>query len=323
MHVRASGGTAPYSGTGDFIVNGGRSVFTVTDAHGCSTSQAIVISNGTGDQPGKPLSILGEAADATGLCGGGDFSYSVAAVVNATSYTWMPPAACTIKSVSKDGTQITLGVPPNFTTGTLSVTANNFCGSSTPQTKALTNLPGRPGVISGPVSVSALQSGLIYKVPAVPGLTYDWGVPPGAKIMSGQNTPAIKVNWGTVAGNVNVKAVNSCGSSLNSILSVTVTSLAATQQNIPLDPYLMPLNIVVSPNPTKDIAQLLFTSEAAIKYTVTLTDNNGKLLMHKTGITVSGENVVSMDVHNYANGIFVVKLIASTGEIKRTKFLKQ
>jgi hypothetical protein len=76
------------------------------------------------------VSILGEAADATGLCGGGDFNYSVAAVKNASSYTWTPPMGCSVKSISPDSTSITLKAPANFSTGILSVTANNLCGSS-------------------------------------------------------------------------------------------------------------------------------------------------------------------------------------------------
>jgi hypothetical protein len=73
--------------------------------------QSITVANGLGVAPDKPVSILGAAADSAGLCGGGDFTYSIAAVAGATSYTWNTPAGTSIKSVSGGGTQIVLKCP--------------------------------------------------------------------------------------------------------------------------------------------------------------------------------------------------------------------
>jgi beta-glucanase (GH16 family) len=57
-------------------------------------------------------------------------------------------------------------------------------------------------------------SGEAYYVPAVVNATdYQWTVPAGATIVSGQNTPSIVVNWGSIssAGNVTVNVVRPCG----------------------------------------------------------------------------------------------------------------
>jgi hypothetical protein len=225
VHVSASGGTRPYDGTGNFVVSYGKQTFTVTDAHGCLDSESIYVNNGTGVPPAKPGAISGVLADATGVCGGGNFTYSISPVVNATSYTWLPPAHCSINSISIDGTQIVLTVPPNFTADSLLVTADNDCGSSVPQKKYITTLPAKPGTISGPTIVAPLQTSVTYSVSEVGSLTYVWTVPPGATITSGQNTSAITVNWGNSPGNVTVKAMNNCGGSVaNSFLNVTILS---------------------------------------------------------------------------------------------------
>jgi hypothetical protein len=321
VHVSAAGGTAPYNGTGDFTVSSGKQTFTVTDAHGCSSTQSVIVNNGSGIAPGRPVSIVGAMADATGLCGGGYFNYGIDPVATASSYTWKPPTGCSISAVSIDGTQIVLQVPAGFTADTLSVTANNTCGISTAQVKALSAIPGKPGAISGPSTVMPLQTGLVYSVPSVTGLTYTWATPPGAKITAGQNTSSVTVNWGTVSGNINVKAGNACGISSNSVMAVTVASQAALQQTKQL---VSPEDegISVFPNPANIITYVSFTSAVADKYTISLTDMSGKLLVHKDGIAVKGKNTVSIDLRNYANGTYIVTYITK-GKRKRLKLLKE
>lgn len=52
----------------------------------------------------------------------------------------------------------------------------------------------------------------IYKVTDFPsGSTFNWTVPEGATIVSGQGTDQISVNWGTTGGLVNVEVVYPCG----------------------------------------------------------------------------------------------------------------
>ena len=86
VHVTATGGTLPYIGTGDMAgISTGTATFTVTDANGCTDTRSTYVNNGVNVAPGKPGTISSPDADATGLCAGGDFSYSIAAVSTATS----------------------------------------------------------------------------------------------------------------------------------------------------------------------------------------------------------------------------------------------
>jgi hypothetical protein len=173
LYVAATGGTAPYAGTGTFVVSSGFRQYTVTDAHGCSDESGLTVPNGTLTVPARPLSITGATADGTGLCGGGDFSYFVSPVSGATSYTWMSPSGCSVSNANSDGSSVILNAPSNFGGGTLSVYATNVCGNSNyPATKSLYAIPGKPGAISGPASVSTNQTGLKFSVPSFAGVTY-------------------------------------------------------------------------------------------------------------------------------------------------------
>ncbi len=68
--------------------------------------------------------------------------------------------------------------------------------------------------ILGNQQLFAQAAGEAYYIPSVPDATdYQWSVPTGATIVSGQNTSSIVVNWGAVssAGNVTLKVVRPCG----------------------------------------------------------------------------------------------------------------
>ncbi|MEI6767196.1 MAG: hypothetical protein WCM76_16320 [Bacteroidota bacterium] len=72
-----------------------------------------------------------------------------------------------------------------------------------------------PGPITGQSGVCPNQTGITYSIPPVPGATtYNWTVPSGASIVSGQGTTAISVNFGNAFGDVCVSAGNSCGNSI-------------------------------------------------------------------------------------------------------------
>src|SRR5207247_8586458 len=65
--VSASGGTAPYSGTGTISKAAGSYSFTVTDAHGCSASANATVSQPTQ----RVVSALAPAAGSFGAYGSG------------------------------------------------------------------------------------------------------------------------------------------------------------------------------------------------------------------------------------------------------------
>ncbi len=180
--------------------------------------------------PGAPT-IPGGITGLTTVCSGqvGE-EYSIAAVANATVYTWTVPAGATITAgQGNDTISVTFG----SSSGNITVTAGNSCGTSLASSKAITVDPnpqvGPMGVITGPSAVCANQTNLIYSTTTVSGATtYSWTVPTGAAITAGQGTATVTVTFGTNAGNVCVDAKNSCSSNAAICTAVTIASTAPT-----------------------------------------------------------------------------------------------
>jgi len=64
--------------------------------------------------------------------------------------------------------------------------------------------------IEGDTAIAMNQSGLTYSVQDNQAWTYNWTVPEGAEIISGQGTAAIDVNWGCNEGDVVCTLTNTC-----------------------------------------------------------------------------------------------------------------
>jgi uncharacterized repeat protein (TIGR02543 family) len=171
--------------------------------------------------PSTPGSISGST---TVCAGGGSQSYSISSVSGATSYTWTKPSGWTGSST---GTSITLTPSSSAVSGTVTVKANNDCGSSSTRSLSVTvnSVPSIPGNISGTQTVCAGGGSQSYSISSVSGATsYTWTLPSG---WSGSSTGiSISATPGSSAqsGYIRVKANNSCGSSSERTFSVTVNS---------------------------------------------------------------------------------------------------
>ena len=184
----------------------------------CGISSARSLSVTVGSEPEQPGSITGESS----VCEGSYQTYSIAAVSDANSYTWTLPEGWNGTSTT---TSITTTV--GASSGNISVTANNSCGSGTASTLAVatTELPAQPGAITGSASLCA-GSVLSYSIAAVAGASsYTWTLPSG---WTGTSTStSITVTAGTSDGNISVTANNGCGSGTARTLGVSVSTTPA------------------------------------------------------------------------------------------------
>lgn len=232
-----SGGGTIVSGQGsasidiDWTTTGGPYTIAVTPENACGTGTSGTL-NVTVDGPPDigTTTISGNNAP----CPGSE-TYTIAAVTNATGYTWTLSGGGAIT-----GGQGTTSVTVNWTTSggpyTLSVTADNACGSSSAATYSVTVQPGPPavpGAISGETSVCAGTTAEVYTIGTVTNATgYTWTVSSGGTVTSGQGTTTATIDWsGAAPGNytVSVTADNPCGSSTASTINVTVTPGAPNQ----------------------------------------------------------------------------------------------
>lgn len=94
------------------------------------------------------------------------------------------------------------------------------------------NLITLPYSITGDTMVAFSASNETYSVPAANGSTYNWIVPTGATIASGQGTNSITVNFGAVSGAIQVIETTSGTCILDTVslhVNVGSTGIAATQ----------------------------------------------------------------------------------------------
>ncbi|HTA27570.1 MAG TPA: glycine-rich protein, partial [Bacteroidia bacterium] len=101
-----------------------------------------------------------------------------------------------------------------------------YLGSWYPLSCVCAGVPATPGAItpSNP-SPAVNATGITYTIAAIAGATtYNWKVPPGATITSGQGTTSITVNWGINSGTITVAASNNCGTSGTQSLSVVLVN---------------------------------------------------------------------------------------------------
>lgn len=209
-------GTPTTAGTYSYTVTTSGNSCTVATATG-----TITVSPGAPSVPGAITGTAIVCASTSGLV------YTIAAVTNATSYTWTVPAGWTITS-GQGTTSITVTSGVTGQNGNITVTAGNSCGTSATASSIAVSviaLPSQPGAISPTTSNVCQGSTLMYMVmpPPPSGVTYTWSGPAGSTILSGQGTNVISIRFGNTSGNLTVTPSNACGNGPSQTLAISVT----------------------------------------------------------------------------------------------------
>ena len=170
--------------------------------------------------PATPGPIVGNQI----VCIGDTVQYLITEVIGAESYSWTVPDTANL--LSGQNTPL-ITYRWNNSSGNIQVQAANNCGTTIASTLPVTvNLPPSAlDPISGP---NVLCSGTIAtfstSASAIPA-TFNWIVPTGVTINSGQGTNSINVTWGATAGDVTTFAINDCGETPVILKSVSVNTI--------------------------------------------------------------------------------------------------
>jgi hypothetical protein len=145
-------------------------------------------------------------------------------ISNAAGQFVSPVTIGTIAGTSGD--TITATIPPSYSGNTykLRVVSSNPTRTSTQILNApgIRPLPLAPGEISGVTSLCANDSTKWFSVLPLSGISgYSWQVPQGTQILSNPDSNAIRIRFGNTAGNLTVKAINSCGSGPGSSINLS------------------------------------------------------------------------------------------------------
>jgi hypothetical protein len=277
---------------------------TVSAVNACGNSPLRTRSTAL-NMPATPGVIAGPA---NGICQASGVVYTIASVPTASSYSWAVPAGATI--VSGQGTNtITVDFGLSFSSGAITVSSVNNCGTSSARSISVTGIPARPGTISGLVSPACGGQSYTYGVATVSGASsYVWTVTPGGSvtfpspmIVNGKDAQITWAAGAPASQGVTVRAANTCGSSTTRSAGVTVNSC----------PRLSAAEVQqwnMYPNPATDRLNISLSVAQDMDYIITIVDAAGRIVMRQQLQAISGTNSFEMNVSELSSGLYSVLL---------------
>jgi hypothetical protein len=264
----------------------------VSSVSACGTSANLkYFVNSIG--PRRPGPISGTTF---GICGDNNvIEYNIQPVNNATSYLWTTSVPGAV--VDNQGTKAIITFP-FFKTGSVTVTALGACPVSG-RSLAVSSRTVGPDSIRGPKLVCA-GTDQIFNVDAVEGATqYEWTVPEGSIINSGNGSQTINVTVGEVGGVVTVRASSECDPGDLVSKDVEVEECAPPT-----------CDVSVFPNPTSGLFNVNFCATLDGVYNIYVTDViTGQILYHISGNYQAGENLIGADISNLGDGYYALYLV--------------
>ncbi len=214
-------------------------------------------------------------------------TYSIPENTSIASFSWTLPIG--VENVNGQGTNtINFRYPAGFTTGSISVTATNFCGTSSARTLSIGRLsPGTPSNMDVINTQVCPNREYTYSLASIPGNATSllWTVPSVGTLVSGQGTRSITVSYpiGVVDGFVTVKALSNCNSSGIRSLIIKLAPCPAT----PFPEYTKGLmnttpssiDVKVFPNPTASSFKLQVIDNVSMsRINIKVLDVQGRLI---------------------------------------------
>jgi hypothetical protein len=264
-----------------------------------------------------PNSISGITGSANGVCGSNKY-YSVPSQSGIT-FTWSIPPGASI--LSGQGTrQIYVSFSSLFSTGDITVTASSACGTSVTAFKTISGAPSSPSSITGPTSICFNAQNVSYSCTSVSGSTsYQWTIPAGATIVSGQGTQNLILNYNGLAGTsspLRVRSVNPCGQSNNRTVNIGFLTCPRLENTATSD-------FIIYPNPTSDECTIGFNSEVEHKTELQILNPEGQLVMTPIILSGSGPQQYNVSTTSLADGVYFVLMKSSDGSMKTQKIIVQ
>jgi gliding motility-associated-like protein len=185
----------------------------------CESNKETIIVTQSGIVPTRPI-LDGLRSP----CVNTNNTYSITPAANVTQYNWTITGG-----ILASPTTITPSVSATWTgigAGKICVAAQNSCGASESACLdiAINSVP--PALpITGEQSICPNTTKTYSVTPNPNVVTYQWVVPSGANIISGQGTSSISINWGSsTGGQITMTPSNACGSGQSSNLSVSINT---------------------------------------------------------------------------------------------------
>lgn len=281
--------------------NGGNISVVYTNACGEVSpvrSKTIIIGS-----PSTPASIAGVT---NGICGQ-TVSYSCPPQAGVTAFNWALPAGATGSSTSNS---IFVTFPASgFTTGQLSVSATNACGSSLLRSITVKGAPNTPGTIAPTPSAWCNNDPSISFSSDISGVSgsylLNWNIIPASAsvIVSGQGTNNLLTDWNTGNATVSLTASNSCGNATRNY-SAFVSCRTAGTGAIESTDY----DLELFPNPASDLIKMKLNDAGVTSATVEIRDMTGRLALSNV-VAFADVREFVVDINNLFSGTYLVQVV--------------
>ncbi len=149
------------------------------------------------------------------------------------------------------------------------------------------------------------QNGVVYSVTNNSGSTYNWTVPAGASIVSGQGTNSITVNFGSSSGDVIVTETNAGGCKIGPMslfVNVGITSVSNIENNSAKVYYNSISKSIIINNPSQEKI------------------NSIKVFSIDGRLVLSNTNAFEIFVNSLNSGVYIVEIVVGGGgEVRRSR----
>lgn len=282
-------------GTTSITVNFGATPGNVSVAaqDSCGISPPVLLLISLTNPPNAPGGMNGPS----GVCANsGPVTFLIPSVTGATSYTWTVPAGATI--ISGQGTNV-LVVDFGTTSGEVSVTADNACGSSAPVSMTVEVFPPTTVALDIPTDTLCLNSGPY----TLSGGTPADGEYSGPGVADGVFDPEAA---GLGVHAITLTYTDEFGCTFSATDQIVVDACSGIFETEKLAP------LAVSPNPTTGLVQI--GHEEWQEWEVGVYDRLGRLLFRQS-------NTWTIDLSGQAAGLYilVVRAEAKTGMARVVK----
>lgn len=270
----------------------------------CGATTPVSCKNVSPGLPTKPSSVTGPC---NGLCNQ-TVVYSCPSQGAGVTYNWTVPASATINS--GQGTTAISVTYGTMTTGNLTVTANNACGSSIVRSVTVKGAPNKPSSITATPSNWCANTPGIEFIAGLTGITGSYSLswlfpsmPVAGYVLGGGNSNSLILDWGTGTGSINVTASNACGSGTKTTTwSNTCRESGSATVN----------TLTVSPNPTTGIVKVNYTA-AKGNAIINVLDLTGRIVMTQATNTIDGTNNTQVDMSKLVKGTYMLSIQSIRG----------
>lgn len=265
------------------------------------------------DVPATPGNIVGPALNLCNTVA----SFSVPPTNGANSYTWnLPAGASIIGNPSGNSVDVSFSGPIQ---GNICVAGVGNCTTGTSRCLYLRSQQAPASINCSSPVLCANQTGVSFTCPPLPNTnSYQWTVPSGSTIVSGQGTTSITVNLGANNGKVGVKAFNDCGQSGTTTYSVNLSCRLQAEKTDVDDN-----NIDVYPNPAKDKFYISLSSDNEEVVEVSIADLLGKTIRTELIPVRTGINKMVFERESMISGIYFVTVKAADKVYQRRLIIDQ